>query len=340
MGADASTATDLMGRALRDLRVSVTDRCNFRCPYCMPPETRGHSYQFIPKPELLSFEEIVRLVEIFTRLGTRKVKITGGEPLVRNNLERLVAGLAAVSDIEDLTLTTNGYLLEQAADGLAEAGLDRVTVSLDSLDQDVFGQLNGRGLEVGPVLDGIAAAEAAGLTPIKINCVVMRGINEGSVLALAERFHGSGHIVRFIEFMDVGTRNGWNRDRVVGADEIIGTVNARFPLEPVEASYTGEVATRYRYKDGGGEVGVIPSVTRPFCGACTRARISTDGRLVTCLFAEAGTDLKTPMRCGASDQELEELIAATWHARDDRYSELRAGGTAATGHIEMYELGG
>ncbi len=340
MNGDTAKVTDTMGRALRDLRVSVTDRCNFRCPYCMPPETMGREYRFLPKPELLSFEEIERLVRIFTRVGTRKIKITGGEPLVRNDLERLVARLSAIEGLEDLTLTTNGYLLAGAARTLADAGLDRVTVSLDSLDPGIFKQLNGRGFEVGRVLEGIEAAERAGLTPIKINCVVIRGINESSVLDLTEHFRGSGHIVRFIEFMDVGTRNRWDLEQVVSAEAIIRTIDSRMPLEAVERGYEGEVATRYRYKDGSGEIGIIASVTRPFCGSCTRARISTDGRLVTCLFASSGTDLKTAMRRGAGDDEIEAMVRARWQSRDDRYSELR-GRTANDGeHIEMYELGG
>lgn len=340
MSGDPRAVADTMGRTLRDLRVSVTDRCNFRCPYCMPPETRDRSYRFIPRPELLSFEEIRRLVGIFSRLGTRKVKITGGEPLVRNDLERLVAGLSTVDGIEDLTLTTNGYLLAETAADLAAAGLNRVTVSLDSLDPHIFKELNGRGLEVERVLDGIDAAERADLTPIKINCVVIRGINESSVLDMTEHFKGSGHIVRFIEFMDVGTRNAWNLERVVGADEIIRTIDERMPLVAVEPHHEGEVATRYRYRDGDGEVGVIASVTRPFCASCTRARISTDGRLVTCLFAASGTDLKGPLRQGATDRELEALIRGVWHDRNDRYSELREAGTEKSSHIEMYELGG
>ena len=334
---------DTFGRPVRDLRVSVTDRCNFRCPYCMPAEIYGERYEFLPRSELLTFEEIERLVRTFVELGVTKVRLTGGEPLVRNGLENLVARLAAVAGIRDLTLTTNGYLLADKALGLKEAGLKRLTVSLDSLDEDVFKAMNGRGYGAERVLEGIGAAEAAGLTPMKINAVVQRGANDHTIVDLARRFKGTGHIVRFIEYMDVGNLNGWKLDQVVSADEIVGMIDAEMPLEPVEANYTGEVARRYRYVDGDGEIGIIASVTKPFCGDCTRARLSTDGKLFTCLFAGAGTDLRGPMRDGAGDGELRELIAGVWRRRDDRYSELRTQATVA-GHqpkkIEMYQIGG
>ncbi len=328
---------------LRDLRISVTDRCNFRCPYCMPAEVFGEDYRFLPRPDILRFEEILRVARLAVGLGAAKLRITGGEPLVRSNLSELVAGLAAIPGVEDLALTTNGVLLPDHAAALAEAGLQRVTISLDSLRTEVFQRMSGGRGTPEQVLAGIAAAEAAGLGPIKINCVVRRGANEDDVVALARHFHGSGHIVRFIEFMDVGTMNAWQLEEVESAREIVERVDAELPLEPAEPNYPGEVARRWRYRDGGGEIGVIASVTQPFCGDCTRARLSAEGELVTCLFARGGRDLKGPLRAGVSDATLRDLITGTWRARTDRYSEERsekAGPRKAGERIEMYRIGG
>ncbi len=338
-----SLVKDKLGRPVRDLRISVTDRCNFRCPYCMPAEIYGERYQFLERSELLDFEEIARLAAIFAQLGVNKLRLTGGEPLVRNGLERLVDLLSGVDGIDDLTLTTNGYLLAQQAQALKDAGLQRITVSLDSLDEEVFKAMNGRNYGTERVLEGIAAAEKAGLSPIKINAVVQKGVNDYTVVDLARRFKGTGHIVRFIEYMDVGNLNGWKMDQVTPASEIVATINAEMPLEPVEANYVGEVANRYRYTDGSGEIGVIASVTQPFCGDCTRARLSTDGKLFTCLFASQGTDLRGPIRDGASDDQLRDVIAGIWRLREDRYSELRTeftGLESAPRKIEMYQIGG
>ncbi len=310
--------TDTFGRPVRDLRISVTDRCNFRCVYCMPKEVFGRGYRFLERRELLSFEEIERLTRAFARLGVRKVRLTGGEPLLRRDVERLVAMLAAIGGLE-LTLTTNGSLLAQKARALAAAGLRRVSVSLDSLDDAVFAAMNDVDYPVARVLEGIEAAAEAGLAPVKVNMVVKRGVNEGDVLAMARRFRGTGHIVRFIEYMDVGTTNGWRLDDVVTAAEIVEAIDAVFPLEPAEPSYRGEVARRWRYRDGAGEIGVIASVTQPFCADCTRARLSAEGRLFTCLFAARGHDLRAAVRSGATDEELVERIARVWGARDDRY---------------------
>jgi cyclic pyranopterin phosphate synthase len=338
---------DTLARPLRDLRISVTDRCNFRCPYCMPAEVYGDGYRFLPRSEILSFEEIARLARCFVALGVRKLRLTGGEPLVRANLSRLVTDLAAIPGVDDLALTTNGVMLAAVAAELAAAGLGRVTVSLDSLDPAVFRRMSGR--DVGPeaVLAGIAAAEQAGLTPIKINCVVQRGVNDHTVVDLAHHFRGTGHIVRFIEFMDVGTLNRWDLSQVVPGREIAERIGAEFPLDPVSPNYPGEVATRWRYRDGSGEIGIIASVSEPFCGGCTRARLSTEGRLVTCLFASGGTDLRGPMRAGASDEDLAAMIAAVWARRADRYSEERSARVALAGartsgrrRIEMFQLGG
>ena len=332
---------DRFRRGMRDLRVSVTDRCNFRCPYCMPAEVFGDRYQFLPKAKVLAFEEIARLVSIFVALGVEKVRLTGGEPLVRQNVEDLVGMVSSIEGVEDLTLTTNGYLLGQRAQALREAGLHRVTVSLDSLDEEVFKAMNGRGYGPARVLEGIAMAETAGLRPIKVNAVVQRGVNDHTMVELARRFKGTGQIVRFIEFMDVGNLNGWNWDQVVPAEEIVSRIDAEMPLEPVEKNYAGEVAERYRYRDGSGEIGVIASVSKPFCGNCTRARLSTDGKLFTCLFAGEGRDLKGPMRGGADDEELAAIITGVWGARTDRYSEERASMTEAPGRkVEMYQIGG
>ena len=309
---DRARITDRLGRPFRDLRISVTDRCNFRCPYCMPAEIYGDRYQFLPRDDLLTFEEIERLAGIMARLGAVKVRVTGGEPLVRSDIEKLVAMLASVDGIEDLTMTTNGYLLPRKAEGLKEAGLHRLSISLDSLDEEVFKKMNGRGFGVDKVLEGISAAEDAGFSPLKINAVVQRGVNDHTIVDMARYFRDRGHVMRFIEYMDVGTRNGWRLDEVTPADEIVARIDAEMPLEPVESGYRGEVALRYRYRDGGGEVGIIASVTRPFCGDCTRLSLSPEGRLVTCLFATLGTDLRGPVRSGASDADLEQLIRGVW----------------------------
>jgi GTP 3',8-cyclase len=335
--------TDKFQRPLRDLRISVTDRCNFRCTYCMPAEIFGESYQFLPKDEILSFEEIARLARIFAGLGVNKLRITGGEPLLRTDLHRLIAQLSEIPDIEDITLTTNGYLLPQQARQLKDAGLQRVTVSLDTLDDDIFKTMNGRGFGVGRILEGIDEAARVGLAPIKINAVVQKGVNDHTLVDLARHFKGTGHIVRFIEYMDVGNRNGWKWDHVVPAAEVIRRIDARMPLEPLEPNYPGEVASRYRYRDGQGEIGVIASVTQPFCGACTRARLSTDGKLYTCLFAGDGLSLLDHLRAGASDQDLRDLITGVWSRRVDRYSEERtelAPTQNRSPKVEMYQIGG
>jgi cyclic pyranopterin phosphate synthase len=331
---------DTLNRPLHDLRISVTDRCNFRCVYCMPRTVFGPDHAFLPRDEILSFEEIARLTRTFTRLGVEKVRLTGGEPLVRRELTTLVAVLAAVSGVRDLTLTTNGVLLPQHAGALAAAGLHRVTISLDADDDDTFARMNDARVPVARVMAGIEAAEAAGLGPIKVNMVVKRGWNEHAILPMARRFRGTGRILRFIEFMDVGHTNGWRLDDVVSADEILATVGAEFPLEPMPPTHPGEVAERYRYRDGSGEIGVIASVSRPFCGDCSRARISADGRLYTCLFATTGHDLRALLRDGASDEELEAGLRQAWTARDDRYSELRSAETVDLPKVEMSFIGG
>ena len=332
---------DKFKRPLRDLRISVTDRCNFRCTYCMPAEIYGERYEFLPKADLLTFEEITRLTGILTGLGAVKVRLTGGEPLVRNEVEKLVAMLSRLDGVEDLTMTTNAYMLPQQAQELKESGLQRVTISLDTLDDEVFKLMNGRGFGTQRVLMGIDAAEQAGLRPIKINSVVQRGVNDHTIVDLARYFKDRGHIVRFIEYMDVGNLNGWKLDHVVPAEEIVAMIDAEMPLEPIDSNYRGEVALRYRYRDGGGEIGVIASVTKPFCGDCTRLRLSAEGRIYTCLFANVGTDLRDPMRAGATDEELDSLVRGTWAVRVDRYSEER---TSATGSrrekVEMYHIGG
>ena len=330
--------TDTFDRPLRDLRISVTDRCNFRCVYCMPKDVFGRDHRFLPRRELLTFEEIERVARVFVSLGVNKLRITGGEPLLRRDLEVLVARLAALGDL-DLTLTTNGALLAQKAEALAAAGLTRVTVSLDSLDDEVFRAMNDVDFPVARVLGAIDAAAAAGL-PVKVNVVVKRGLNESSVLDMARRFRGTGHVVRFIEFMDVGATNGWRLDDVVPAAEIVRTIGAEFPLEPLVPAYRGEVAERYRYLDGEGEIGVISSVTQPFCGNCTRARLSADGKLYTCLFAVRGHDLRAQLRSEAGDDELDAAIRAVWVRRTDRYSELRTEDTTALRKVEMSYIGG
>ena len=330
---------DTFKRPLRDLRISVTDRCNFRCVYCMPKEVFGKDFQFLPRAEILSFEEIERLVRVFVGLGVQKMRLTGGEPLVRRNIEGLVEMLAKVSDL-DLTLTTNGSLLAGKARALRDAGLKRVTVSLDSLDDAVFKSMNDVDFPVAKVLEGMDAAEAAGLAPIKVNMVVKRGLNEQSILPMARHFRGTGRILRFIEYMDVGSSNGWRLNDVVSAREIVATIDRELPLEPVEKNYTGEVAERWRYKDGSGEIGVIASVTQAFCADCTRARLSADGSLFTCLFATQGHDLRALVRSDATDAQIAESISAIWTARDDRYSELRSEETVGLKKIEMSFIGG
>jgi cyclic pyranopterin phosphate synthase len=332
--------TDTLDRPLHDLRISVTDRCDFRCVYCMPKEVFGRDFAFLRRSQLLTFEEITRLARLFARAGVRKLRLTGGEPLLRREIERLVEMLAAIPGIADIAMTTNGTLLERKARSLADAGLRRVTVSLDSLDDRVFGSVNDVGAPVERVLRAIDAAAAAGLGPVKVNMVVKRGLNDQSVVDMARHFRGSGHVLRLIEFMDVGATNGWRLDDVVPADELLAAIAAEWPLDPVAPAYPGEVANRYRYRDGAGEIGVIASVTRPFCGACTRARLSADGRLYTCLFAKIGRDLRGPLRAGASDADLEQLLGRVWSRRGDRYSERRTAETAARPKIEMSYIGG
>jgi len=331
---------DTRGRPLHDLRISVTDRCNFRCVYCMPRAVFGRDHAFLPRAELLTFDEIARLVAIFTRLGVEKVRLTGGEPLVRRELPALVATLAAIPGVQDLTLTTNGVLLAEHAAELRAAGLDRVTISLDADDDATFMRMNDAGVPVSRVLAGIEAAEAAGLGPIKLNMVVKRGWNEHAILPMARRFKGTGRILRFIEYMDVGHSNGWRLDEVITADEILATVAAEFPLEPMPPTKQGEVAERFRYADGGGEIGIIASVSRPFCGDCNRARLSADGQLYTCLFATTGHDLRALLRGDASDDRIEASLRAIWEARDDRYSEIRSSETVALPKVEMSYIGG
>ena len=331
---------DTRGRPLHDLRISVTDRCNFRCVYCMPRAVFGRDHAFLPRAELLTFEEIARLVRVFTRLGVEKVRLTGGEPLVRRELPALVGVLAAIPGVRDLTLTTNGVLLTDQADALRAAGLHRVTISLDADDDATFMRMNDVGVPVSRVLAGIEAAEAAGLGPIKLNMVVKRGWNEHALLPMARRFRGTGRILRFIEYMDVGHSNGWRLDEVVTADEILETLAAEFPLEPMAPTHPGEVAERYRYADGEGEIGIVASVSRPFCGDCSRARLSADGQLYTCLFATAGHDLRALLRGGASNADLEATLRRIWELREDRYSELRSAETVLLPKVEMSYIGG
>ncbi len=336
----AAPASDQFGRVLHDLRVSITDRCNFRCPYCMPKEVFGAGYQFLPRADILSFEEIVRLAAVFARLGLRKLRLTGGEPTVRAELPTLVGMLRRALPGVDLALTTNGSRLASLAQPLAAAGLDRVTVSLDAIDSGVSRQMNGVDFPLQRVLEGIEAAAQAGLAPVKINAVIQRGVNESEITRLAEHFRGTGQIVRFIEYMDVGASNGWKLDDVVPAAEIIERLQSALPLEPIEPAYRGEVARRWRWRDGSGELGVITSVTQPFCGDCTRARISAEGKLYTCLFAAAGHDLRAPLRSGQTDQQLAERISSIWRRRTDRYSELRSAATSGLPKIEMSHIGG
>ena len=331
--------TDVLNRPLRDLRISVTDRCNFRCVYCMPKEIFGSDYQFLERSQILTFEEITRLAQIFVGHGVRKIRLTGGEPLVRRDLHQLVSMLSAMPDL-DLTLTTNGSLLTKQAQKLKDAGLKRVTVSLDSLDDAVFKAMNDVDFPVAKVLEGMEAAASVGLGPIKVNMVVKRGLNESSILPMAQYFREKGHILRFIEYMDVGHSNGWRMDDVVPAAEIIKMIDAEIPLEPLDPNYRGEVAERWRYKDGSGEVGVIASVTQAFCSTCNRARISAEGKLYTCLFAINGHDFRDLMRGGATDEEISQKIARVWGRRDDRYSELRSENTIDLPKVEMSHIGG
>lgn len=335
------TTSDTLDRPLRDLRISVTDRCNFRCTYCMPRELFGADHPFLPRSDLLSFEEITRLARLSANLGVTKIRLTGGEPLLRKELEKLIAQLAAIPGIRDIALTTNGSALTAArARTLARAGLNRLTVSLDALHDDTFRAINDADFPVARVLEAIDHAEAAGLGPIKINTVVQRGRNEQEILPLAEHFRGTGHIVRFIEYMDVGNSNGWRLDAVVPAREIIDRIHAEWPLEAQPAHYPGEVANRWTYRDGRGEIGVIASVTQPFCGGCTRLRLSAEGRIYTCLFAGQGLDLREPLRQGATDDDLRERIGGRWLQRNDRYSELRSSRTRSLPKVEMSYIGG
>ena len=335
-----NTLTDTMNRPLRDLRISVTERCNFRCTYCMPKEVFGPGFAFLPHSEVLTFEEILRLSRIFVAHGVDKIRITGGEPLLRQDIEKLVAMLASVQGLKDLTLTTNGSLLPKKARALKAAGLQRITVSLDSLRDDVFMAMNDVRFPVQGVLDGIQAAADAGLHPIKINMVVKRGVNDGDILEMARYFKQQGQVLRFIEYMDVGTTNGWRIDEVVPAAEVIRMIDAEMPLEPLESNYLGEVANRYRYKDGSGEIGVIASVTQPFCRACIRARLSAEGKLYTCLFSNVGHDFKELLRGGKSDEEIAAFLRSVWRIRDDRYSEQRSEETGDLPKVEMSHIGG
>ena len=338
---DSFQVTDTFGRAMHDLRVSVTDRCNFRCVYCMPKEVFGSDYQFLPHKDILTYEEITRIVRVFVSCGVKKVRLTGGEPLLRREIERLIEMLADVPGLDDLTLTTNGSpLTKEKASALQRAGLRRLTVSLDSLDDAVFQAMNDVSFPVARVLKAIDHAATAGLAPIKINMVVKRGLNEDSILPMVRYFRGTDHIVRFIEYMDVGASNGWKLDDVVPAAEIVRMINAEFPIEPIDSNYSGEVAQRWRYGDGGGEIGVISSVTQPFCGSCSRVRLSAEGSLYTCLFATNGHDLRGLVRGGASDEEIKQFVSTIWLRRSDRYSALRTAETVALPKIEMSYIGG
>lgn len=334
---------DTLGRPLQDLRISLLDRCNFRCPYCMPEADYGDDHQYLTKAERLNHDEIVRVASIAVSLGVTKLRITGGEPLLDKNVVNLVSRLGLLSGVDDLALTTNGVLLAPVAKGLADAGLHRVTVSLDSLDERIFSEMSGNRGDLAKVLDGIAAAERAGLSPIKINVVVQRGVNDHALLDVLEKFRGTGHIVRLIEFMDVGNRNGWSMDQVVPSRETLKVIQARWPLRPVGRNYPGEVARRYQYLDGKGEIGFISSVTEPFCGACSRARLSADGTLYTCLFATAGTNLRDALRDGSSDEAIADILRQVWLRRSDRYSEQRRpdpGERPLINKVEMYRMGG
>jgi cyclic pyranopterin phosphate synthase len=341
---DRTAVRDAFSRPLRDLRISVIDRCNFRCPYCMPKETYGDDYQFLPPADYLTFDEVTRLVRLFVAQGVTKVRLTGGEPLLRPRLPELIAALTHIPGIDDLALTTNGYLLAEHAAALRDAGLRRVTVSLDSVDEEVFARMNGLGIPIDRVLAGIARAQEVGLAPVKLNAVVQRGVNEHTVLDLVRRFAGKPVAIRFIEYMDVGNRNGWDPAGVVPSAELQAMIEAEFPLQPVAAAYRGEVAQRCRIAGTATEVGFVSSISQPFCSDCSRARLSTDGHFYTCLFAWQGTDLRTPLRAGASDEELAALLAGVWRRRVDRYSEERAEVARFQRErgrkVEMYQIGG
>ena len=339
----AITVTDRLERPLRDLRISLTDRCNFRCGYCMPKALFGADHAFMPRRELLSFEEIVRLAGVFAGLGVRKLRLTGGEPLIRRDLDKLIGMLSEVPGIEDISLTTNASLLTaDKARALKAAGLNRITVSLDGIDDATFRAMNDVGFPVAKVLEGIENAERAGLLPIKVNMVVQRGVNDHDIVPMAAHFRGTDHIVRFIEYMDVGNSNGWRLDQVVPSREVMERIDAHWPLEPAQANYRGEVATRYLYRDGAGELGLISSVTEPFCGTCTRARLSAEGKLFTCLFASAGHDLRARLRAGEPDEAIRRALMDVWSRRSDRYSEQRTDETRPVDsrRIEMSYIGG
>ncbi|MDN4525298.1 GTP 3',8-cyclase MoaA [Fictibacillus fluitans] len=330
---------DRLKRPLKDLRISVTDQCNFRCTYCMPKEIFDKDYPFLEKTELLSFDEIIKVAERFVASGVTKLRITGGEPLMRKNLPELIGELNQLKGLEDIALTTNGVLLPRVAHDLKKAGMDRVTVSLDSLDSELFGRINGRGIGVEPVLEGMRAAHEAGLK-VKVNMMVRKGVNEQEILPMASYFKKTPYILRFIEFMDVGTTNGWNMKEVVTKEEILKILQSELPLHSVPENYYGEVASRYQFADGENEIGIISSISDSFCSTCTRARLSADGKVYTCLFAANGTDIKTPLREGASDQELDALISRIWENRTDRYSDERRDGAAKRKKIEMSYIGG
>ena len=331
---------DTFNRPLRDLRVSVTDRCNFRCPYCMPAEIYGERYEFLPRDDLLTFEEITRIVGLSVELGVKKVRLTGGEPLVRQNIEQLVGMISNIDGIEDLAMTTNADLLAGMAHKLKNAGLQRITVSMDSIDDAVFQHMNGRGFGTAKVMAGISAAREAGFDPVKINAVIQRGVNEHTIVELASWCREQGHIPRFIEYMDVGTLNDWKLEQVLPAQEIVNIIGNVFPVKPIDQAYRGEVAKRYQYSDGKGEFGVISSVTQPFCGDCTRLRLSSEGQLITCLFADSGVDVRDPLRRGAADSEIRDIIGGSWEVREDRYSEIRTSMTQPRNKVEMYHIGG
>jgi cyclic pyranopterin phosphate synthase len=333
---------DTHQRPLRDLRISVTDRCNFRCPYCMPAEIYGYKYKFLNKEQILSFEEIERVAKIFVGVGVNKIRITGGEPLVRAGIPNLISSLSQIDGLTDLTMTTNGYLLPSMAKNLKDAGLDRITVSLDSLDPKIFKEMNGRNFEPETVLAGIDEAVKVGFKPVKINVVVKKGVNEDSILPLVRKYKDSNHILRFIEYMDVGTLNEWKKEHVLTAEEIIQIIQKEFPIEAIDENYKGEVASRYRFTDGIGEIGIISSISIPFCSTCTRARLSTDGKLYTCLFSNIGYDIKKLLRSEESNEKLEQFITKIWGEREDRYSEIRSSLSNSTkkSKIEMYAIGG
>jgi len=332
---------DTLSRPIRDLRISVTDRCNFRCTYCMPKEVFNSDYEFLRRDDLLSFEEITRISKVFAKLGVKKIRLTGGEPLLRKNISVLIAQLSGIEGIEDISLTTNGVLLtQQVAQQLKDAGLQRITISLDALDDETFKAISDVSFNVDKVLQAVENAEVAGLTPVKVNMVVKKGVNEHSILPMAKHFHASGKILRFIEFMDVGSTNHWQLDDVFSAKEIVAVINKELPIEPANANYQGEVAKRWSYKDGGGEIGIISSVTQTFCQSCTRARLSAEGKLYTCLFATQGKDLRHLLREGANDEHMVDVVSALWKKRADRYSELRSSETVLLPKVEMSYIGG